>query len=127
MSANSFVLKRGLDGLLVAATMVVIGLIVGLLVIRPMAGTLPVAVVAEVEDSVLRAGDAAAARYAAMDAFYGATTGDNLQRSRDASAARYAAMDAFYGATTGDSLQRSRDAAATRYAAMGEYYAAAKE
>ena len=152
MSANSFVLKRGFDGLLVAAALVAVGLIVGILVIMPKAGTLPTAVVAEAESSIQRARDAATARYAAMDAFYGAATGDNLLRSRDASAARYqavgafytakaesdllrateadaaryGAMDAFYGATTGDNLLRSTDASAARYTAMGEYYAAAE-
>jgi uncharacterized membrane protein len=126
MSANSFVLKGGFNGLLVAATMVAVGLIVGVLVIMPMAGTQPAAVVADVEDSIQRAREAAAARYAAMDAFYGATTGDNLQRSREASAARYAAMGAFYAAREAANIRRGVDASVARYAAMGEYYAAAK-
>jgi hypothetical protein len=68
--------------------------------------------------------DASAARYAAMDAFYGATAGANLQRSSDANAARYTAMGAFYAAKAASDLQRANSASAARFAAMDAFYSA---
>lgn len=130
MSTDSIVLKRGSDKWLVAAILAVVGLIVGSLVIMPMAAPQPPAVAAKVEDSIQRSREASTARYAAMDTFYGTTTalsaGDNLRRSLEASAARYAAMGAFYAAMEAANVQRGVEASAARYAAMGEYYATAK-
>jgi hypothetical protein len=63
-----------------------------------------------------------AARFAAMDAFYGAAA--NLQRSRDAEAARVSAMGASYEALSAENLQRSQAAFADRYAAMDARYGA---
>lgn len=118
MTVSSVYEKRGFKGTFVAVVTTTTLLVLAILILTPMAGNRWVAG-ADAESDAARSADAATARYAAMDAFYGATIGENAQRSAEAATARYAAMDAFYAATSGENLQRSQDASAARYEAMG--------
>ncbi|MDH7475004.1 MAG: hypothetical protein QHJ74_13525 [Anaerolineae bacterium] len=127
MSANSLVIKQWLKPVVVAMTILAVGLIVGILVSTiPTAETQPAAIVTENEDSLQRSIDADAARYTAMAEYYAAKN-ESIQRGIDADAARYTAMGAFYAAKEETSVQRGIDADAARYTAMAEYYAAKKK
>jgi glutamine synthetase len=151
MSAHTFVLEQWSKRLFVAVSVLLVGLIAGLLAITlPRAASLSSAVVIEDQASILRGIDADAARYTALAASYAARS-DGLQHGIDASAARYTALAASYGArsdarqrgidasaarytalathfaTRNDGLQRGIDASAARYTAMAAYYAAKEE
>ena len=125
MSANSPVVKRWFRRVLIAVTILVVGLILGVLMFTPPpAETQSAVVVTGNADSAQRAIEVAAARYTAMAEFYLAKDEVNRQRAIEAAAARYSGLAEFYLVDNEDSTQRAFEADAARYTALAAHYAA---
>ncbi len=99
MSAHSLVVKQWLKPVVVAMTILAVGLVLSILVTTlPTTETRSAAVITEKENSVQRGIDASAARYTAMAEYYAAKEEDSVRRGIDADAARYTAMGTYYAA-----------------------------
>jgi len=123
MSAKSSRAQRWIKRFVVAAIVLAVGSMVGVLATTPRPAEIgPAAVVAADEDTARRSWDAYAARYTGMAAHFSPRE-DALQRGRDACAARLTGLAEEYAAGS-HSSQRAMNAYAARYTGIAEHFAA---
>ncbi len=126
MSPRSSRVQRGVKRVTLAAVVLAVGSIVGVLAITPRPSQIePSAVVVANESTARRAVDAYAARYTGVARHYAAGT-SSVQRAVDTYAARYEAIARHYR-NLGHSSQRGMAAYAARCTGLAQHYAATTE